>query len=259
MAGGIGHGCLDQVGGVPIAEGTAGRRELDAAQARGGNPRGEAGRLGPGGALQALEDGRMLGIGRQQPRAGPLKLRQHHRSGRNQGLLVGQGQVLAGPNRREGGQQAGATDDAGDHQIGRGPGGGGAEALGAAQQLGQGGRAVLGIEGQQALPQGRDQVAIGQGHHLRTVALDLVNQQVEVAAGGEGHHAEAIGKVLDDLQGLGADRARGSQHAEGFHRRIGKGGSQSPTGHAARAPGRPAAQERLNWEPVSTHRLGLPP
>ena len=205
MAGGIGHGGLDQIGGVPIAEGAAGGGELDAAQAGGGDARGEPGRVGPGGALEALEDGRVLGIGRQQPRAGAGQLRQHHWTCSNQGFLVGQGQVLAGPNRRQGGQQAGAADDAGDNQIGRGPGGGDAEAFRAAQQFGEGGGALLGIEGQQPLPQGRHQVAVGQGHHLGAMAPDLAHQQVEVAAGGEGHHPEAIGKVIDDLEGLGAD------------------------------------------------------
>ena len=217
MAGGIGHGGLVQISGVPVAEGAAAGGELDASQARGGGAGGEARRFGVGGALQALEDGGVLGIRRQQARAGSLQLRQHHRAGGDQGFLVGQGQILAGADRRQGGQQAGAADDAGHHQIGAGPGGGGAEAIGAAQQFGQARRAGGRLQGLQPLAQLGNAIGIGQGNGFGRVAADLLDQQIEVVAGRECHHPEAIGKLLDDLQGLGADRAGGAEHGEGFH------------------------------------------
>ena len=91
MAGGVGHGGLVEVFGGPVAEGAAAGGELDAAQAWSGHSGGEAGRVGPGGALQALEDGGMLGIGRQQARAALRQLRQHHGPRGDQGFLVGQG------------------------------------------------------------------------------------------------------------------------------------------------------------------------
>ena len=103
MAGGIGHGGLVEVCRRPIAEGAAAGGELDAAQARGGAAGGEARRLGVGGALQALEDRRVLGIGRQQARAALLQLRQHHGPSCDQGFLIGQGQILAGADGGQGG------------------------------------------------------------------------------------------------------------------------------------------------------------
>ena len=57
----------------------------------------------------------------------------------------------------------------------------------------------------EALAQFANAIPVGQGHHLRGVAADLVDQQVEVVAGGERHHLEAIGKLFGQLQGLGAD------------------------------------------------------
>ena len=217
MAGGIGHGGLHEIRRVPIAEGAARGGELDAAQPRGGNARGEAGGVGPGRALQALEDGRVFGIGWQQARTTLGQFRQHHRASGDQGFLVGQGQILAGAHRSQGGQQAGATDDPGHHQIGAGPGRRHADAVGAAQDFGQLGRALAGLEGVEPGLQAGHQLGIGQGHHLGGVALNLLNQEVEVAPCREGHHLEAIGEILHDLEGLGADRTGGSQHADGFH------------------------------------------
>jgi hypothetical protein len=61
------------------------------------------------------------------------------------------------------------------------------------------------------------------------VALDLADQQIEVVAGREGHHPEAIGEVLHDLERLRADRTGGAEHGEGFHGWIGERRGQSPT------------------------------
>ena len=69
VAGGIGHGGLVQISRVPVAEGTAAGGQLNPAQPWGGNPRGKACGVGPGRALQALEDGGVLGVGGQQARA----------------------------------------------------------------------------------------------------------------------------------------------------------------------------------------------
>ena len=159
----------------------------------------------------------MFGIRRQQTAAALLELRQHHRPGGDQRLLVGQGQILAGPNSSQGWQQTGATHDAGDHQIGTVPCSRHVQAIRTAHQLR---RLAIGAgraEGVETLLQLRKPLGIGQGHQLRLVALDLLNKKIEVAPGREGNHAELLGELLGDLKGLGADRARGAQHADGFH------------------------------------------
>jgi len=205
VAGGIGHGGLVQIRRIPVTEGTAAGGQLNPAQARRRHTGGEPGGVSPGGALQALEDGGVLGVRGQQARAALGELRQHHWTSGDQGLLVGQGQVLAGADRRQGGQQAGAAHDPGDHQVGAGPGRGGAEPVRAAHQLRQLGGALTGGEGLEPLLQGREFGFIRQGHHLRGVLLDLADQQIEVVPGRQGDDAEAIGELLDDLEGLRTD------------------------------------------------------
>ena len=44
------------------------------------------------------------------------------------------------------------------------------------------------------------------------MAFDLLNQELEVIGSGEGNHLEAIGEVVNDLKGLGADRSGGAEH-----------------------------------------------
>ena len=171
---------------------------------------------GQGVPLQALKNGGVLGIRRQQPTAAALQFGQNHRSSGDQRLLVGQGQILAGPDGGQGGQQAGATDDAGDDQLGAGPGGHLTNSLPAPQQLGQARRPLAGLQGRQPLLQLPESARIGQGNGLRGVALDLLDQQCQVVAGAQGHHPEAIRKLSDDFQGLGADGAGGAQHGNGF-------------------------------------------
>ena len=162
----------------------------------------------------------MLGIGRQQATAAALQFGQNHRSSGNQRLLVGQGQILASPDGGQGGQQAGATDDAGDDQLGTGPGGHRTDPLPAPQQLGQARRPLAGLQGRQPLLQLPESARIGQGNSLRGVALDLLDQQRQVVAGAQGHHPEAIRKLRNDVQGLGADGAGGAQHGNGFQSEV---------------------------------------
>jgi hypothetical protein len=57
-----------------------------------------------------------------------------------------------------------------------------------------------------------DPIAICQGNHLWPMAFDLLNQELEVIGSGERYHLEAIGKVVNDLKGLGADRSGGAEH-----------------------------------------------
>ena len=61
------------------------------------------------------------------------------------------------------------------------------------------------LKGFEALAQLGELFRLGQGHGLGLVAHDLLHQQVEVVAGREGHHLEALGELQGDLQGLGAD------------------------------------------------------
>jgi hypothetical protein len=62
--------------------------------------------------------------------------------------------------------------------------------------------------------------------HLRPEAPGLFLQEIQVAVGGKGDHAQAVAVGLHDLQGLGAYGARGPQHRQPsrilrlFHRNI---------------------------------------
>jgi len=58
---------------------------------------------------------------------------------------------------------------------------------------------------------------IGEGDDLRVMVPDLFNQKGQIATGGESHNLELFWELLGDLQSLSADRARGAQHADGFH------------------------------------------
>ena len=173
MAGGIGHGGVFKVFGFPIPECSTRGGELNATQTRGGNSCRESGVLGPGSALQALENGGVLRVRGQQPAAAFLQFRQHHRSRCDQRFLVGQGQVLASANSGEGRQQACTSHNPGDDQIRALPRGCNIQAIGTAHKL----RTLsIAAEGVEPLLQLREKISIGQSHQLGLVTLDLLHQ-----------------------------------------------------------------------------------
>ena len=101
MARGIADGRFFQIRSCPVAEGSSGGSELNSTQARRGDACGQSGVFCPGGALQALEDGGVFGISRQQSAATLFQFRQHHRPCGDQSFFVGQGQILSRSDRSQ--------------------------------------------------------------------------------------------------------------------------------------------------------------
>ena len=66
-------------------------------------------------------------------------------------------------------------------------------------------RLLVGWQCLQSLFELREERLIGQGHHFGIVLLDLLHQQRQVSACRKGYHPELIRKILNDLEGLGAD------------------------------------------------------
>ena len=205
MGGGIGHGGIFEVGCGPVTEGAAGGGELNAPQTRSWYTGGEAGVFSPGRSLQALEDGRVFGICRQQPAPTFLELGQHHRACCDQGFLVGQGQILTGADGRQGGQQAGAAHDPCYHEIGCVPGGGHVQSAGTTHELGLAFRLVFSRQSLEALLQFWEQRFISQGDQLGAVALDLLHEQREISARREGNNPELFRKAFNNVESLCAD------------------------------------------------------
>ena len=155
------------------------------------------------GGEQALEDGRMLGIYREDGGvAGPGPLH-HQGSGSYQGLLVGQGDDLARLDGRQGGAQAaesnhGSNDDI--HPVGCGQA---ASRVDAAEYLavriGQG-VADLGIF-----------VGIADDDVVDVKLARLFDQQVTAVVGGNEFHVETVRMLPDHIQGLAADGPGGTE------------------------------------------------
>ncbi len=72
--------------------------------------------------------------------------------------------------------------------------------------------------GQQA-GQGGGQGRVADGHHVGAVTSGLGGQPVDRAVGAEGHHVEQLGRLLHDLERLGADGSGGPDEA---HRHRGR-------------------------------------
>ncbi|RIH86312.1 hypothetical protein Mterra_01457 [Calidithermus terrae] len=181
-------GDVAQVGGL-VQEGAAGGGED------------ELGHAGKGLAGQALEEGGVLGVHREDFRPAPLGLGPQQRPGRHHALLIGQRHAPPGPHRRP---HPGEPREAGDspyHHVG-----------GVGGDLLDGGE----LEPGEAAAQLGVQRLVG-GHGLGLELFDLGREGLEVAPCRQPHHA--VAPPAADLEGLGADGAGGAQHDYTFVRR----------------------------------------
>ena len=184
-----------QLIGFHPEEGPARSREQDLGQG-----------FGALGVLQALEDGRVLAVHRQQ-----LDAMLFHRLGDqvpagDKALLVGQGQVVAALDGGQGGPQSGNAHHAVQHHVRPLHGGQLPQALGAAQQQRRAGTAGQG--GVQLLGGRRVGDADGAGMEF----FDLRKQQVHMAVGRQAEYLKPLGP--NHVQALGADGAGGPQQGD---------------------------------------------
>ena len=158
---------------------------------------------------EALVNGAVFAVHRQQlgSRRGPDPLDDRARG--DQRLLVGKAKSTTGGQNSEGDRQSGETHHAVDGHIGRhsclGHGIRTSEHRGPRRNT----RLDGGTEG-----------CIGDGHHLGSEGLRLLNQKIHGSGGSEGHHIELVGARCHDVEGLGADRTRRTEHG---HRGRGHG------------------------------------
>ena len=192
---GLGRGHPFQRLPVPAKEGTAGGGEQDALE------------FPAVAALQALEDRRVFRVHRHDLRPGLSGPGHDQRAGTDQGLLVGQGDPLAGVDGGQGGGQTGDAHQGRDRRVCLGQPGGGQHPLLPGQHLDvrvcQPGRQSSGSGG----VRGRCQEGMeGTG---------LLFQQVDVVMGRQGQHPVAAG--CGHLQGLGADGPGRAQNGQVSH------------------------------------------
>ena len=165
--------------------------------------------------LQALVDRAVLAVDRDQLGAGGLPHPRDHRPAGDQRLLVGQREAPPGGQRRQGDAQAGEADDAVDAHVGLGAQAG--EALLPDPQLARRERRLELVE----------VGAVGHRHHRRAEAGRLRSQRGDVAAAGaERDDPEPVGLGVDDVDGLGADRAGRAGQRDG--------GGQPPNGPSSK-------------------------
>ena len=182
----------------PGAEGAAGGRQED------------AGGLLPLPPLQALEDGAVLAVHRQQGRDPVFHraLLHHQLAAGHQGFLVGQEDPLASPAGGHRHLQPGDADD-GHHHVVR-------PALGrhARQLL----RAVKLAKAQvlRHVPQG----GAAQAGAQRAEGPDLLKKQPAVRMGGQGDYPEFLRVTPHLVQRLGADGTGGTENRDLFHWKI---------------------------------------
>ena len=174
-------------------EGAAGGREEDALEP----PRGR-------GALQALEDGGVLTVHRQDTDAVLAGGLGDQLTAGDQGLLVGEGDGLPRLDGVHGGHESRNADDGIEDGIGLRVGGTFADAADAGEDFRSGVRDADPEVCRGGLVEQRDLV--------RVELADLVFQRVHAGAGGQGADADAL--FAADVQALGADGTGGAEDAE---------------------------------------------
>ena len=123
---GVGLGLAPQLLGLHPEEGAAGGRQQDLRQALGALP-----------VLQALEDGRVLAVHRQQLDAVLRHRLRHEMSAGDEALFVSEGEVMAALDGGKAGAEARDAHHAVQHHVRAIHGGEGLQPLGAGQELGR--------------------------------------------------------------------------------------------------------------------------
>lgn len=137
---------------------------------------------------------------------------QHHRPPCHQGFFVGQGNVFAGTDGRQGWQQTGAADDPRHHPLGRRVSRHLTQPLRSGHQLRQ-----RSDPGQQR-PQLRQQFFPANGNHLGPKPPYLLGQEGNVAVAGQANNLKTLWILGHQVQSLGANRAGGAEQGDGLHK-----------------------------------------
>ncbi len=158
---------------------------------------------------QALVDGAVLGVDGDDlgPRRAPGH--RHHRPAGDEGLLVGQGQPVPGPQGGQGDGEPGEAHHSVDHHVG------------VAGDGGQRTRSGVDLDlhaGREGLPQGRRPVGVGDGDHVGPELGHLGGQLLDRGGGAQGHDAVPVGLSPHHVEGLPADGAGRADQAHRLHR-----------------------------------------
>ena len=155
-------------------------------------------------ALEALENGAVLGVYGHDLRPAAAGGLHHQLPGADQGLLVGQGDAPAQGDGGQGGLQANGPHQTGDHGVGLRRGGGPAQALPTGEHL-------------------CVQVAYPPAQRIRCVFIikhskaraklpHLLFHDIHISSGGQSRRGKA--QLPGRLEGLCADGAGGAQHGD---------------------------------------------
>ena len=181
----------------PVAEGAAAGGEPEVADG--------GGRL----VIEALEDGGVLAVHGEDADAVLAGLVHHDLAGHDEDFLRGNGDVLARANGSECGLQAGGADDGDEDDVGLGHRGELQQAFVAGVDL------DLGAEGGPEFVRLR---GVGERDGGGLILEGLGEEQLGVAARREAENAQAVGQVIGDLEGAGADGAGAAEEDDVFHR-----------------------------------------
>ncbi len=150
----------------------------------------------------------MLGIGRQDRRAALFRGIQDQIAGGNQRLLVGEHHRAPLLHRRQYRAEAGAADDRAHRPVTFQPRGL-LYRLSAARDAD--------VRAAQRVAQRRQAGFVGDHRKLRPRADRDSSQLLGIAVRRDGHHAEAIGRALDQIERGRADRAGRTENRDGLH------------------------------------------
>src|SRR5579875_1259176 len=205
VPGGMAEGILEGGGaellGRPAQKGAAGGGEDD------------AGGLAGSAAAQALVNGAVFAVNRQDGNATAASQGHEERAGDNQGFLVGEGQAAA---LIEGGMNGGEAGDAhgGGYDHGGAAAGGGFDEAFRAGDDARGGR-TSGFTGRlEAAAQVRGGGGAAHRNQRGAEARDLFGEPGGILAGRQGHDLEATAEAGDHVQSIAADGAGGSEQSD---------------------------------------------
>lgn len=148
-------------------------------------------------AHEALEDGRMFGVDRQDGHVVACSGIGDYLSGHNHGLLVGQGNGFVVFDGTEGGAEAGKTHNGGQHKVD-------------GVHLHEVGNGVHASE-DFYIVRGKGIlhllvfVGVGNGHSVGVEFQGLLYKQVGVATSAEHFDSEEVAVAADDIESLGAN------------------------------------------------------
>ena len=192
-------------------------------------PNGTA-RIHAGSAIrQALEDGIVLAVDRQQRDAGLAAGSAEKRAGHDDGFLVGQQHRACAARRRQRGRQARRPDDGGHDRVDARGAGHLDQLVGADRQTGRDPSCA-----QPGLESG-GRPGIRHGQHLGSVPHGQRQQLVDIAMSRERVHPITVGVAGHDIERAVTNGTGGAQNGDGLHEYgwIAAGnGRQAGTGRA---------------------------